>query len=131
MRHTTIQKTATLLTLVLLSFLACRRQVNDWVFYRTYVTNCASETDSLSGVKLAAELDKSIYNILGKSPNALVYDIPSGDENVTNVADAFYEAVSDTVTVSYSLILTKVYSVADLQGMKQTLRTYSFNTPSN
>lgn len=129
MRISALRRTGflSLVLILLLCICSCQDRINDWVYFRTTVTAFPSEADSLSGAALAKKLDKSVYAALGESLYALVYDSKGLNGNVTDASDEFYTSCRDTVTASYVLSLEKVFSVADMKGMKRSLRKYSFN----
>ena len=108
-----------LLAVTLAFFLstACERPVNNWVSYRTEITDYRSPADSLAGAVIASAMVEAAY-----------FDREENDKAVVSACNQVYFSSRDTVTIPFTIILKKQFSMSDVgSGYAHVMARYQYS----
>lgn len=88
--------------------------MNNWVSYRAEVTDYRNPTDSLVAASIASVMEEAAYAAIGGQPYKLYYDRDENDQAVVSACNKVYFSSRDTVTIPFTIILKKSFSMSDV-----------------
>lgn len=130
-RNALLSRLPLILLAVTLAFflpVACERPVNNWVSYRTEVADYRSTTDSIAGAVIASAMVEAAYEALGGKPYKLYFDREENDKAVVSACNQVYSSSRDTVTIPFTIILKKRFSMSDVgSGYAHVMARYQYS----